>query len=228
MSKTIVTYNVNGIRAALKKGLDEYIRTTQPDIVCIQETKAQPEQVDLQTFQDLGYHPHWHSADKKGYSGVLTMSKERPSQVEAGCGIPEYDAEGRILRTDFGEWTLLNCYWPSGTTGDARQDFKMTSLADFKQWVNALQQERPKLIIVGDYNIAHTELDIHDPKSNKKTSGFLPEERKWLTDWFDSGFTDAFRYCHNIAGGATVPEPGSAIKAGVSTTNRSAIRCAIT
>ncbi len=196
MSKTIVSYNVNGIRAAIKKGLDEWVASLPIDILCIQETKARPEQVDATVFEEMGYHHHWHSAEKKGYSGVATFSKEAPSLVVEGCGIEKYDKEGRILRTDFGDWTLLNIYFPSGTSGDERQAVKMDFLADMHQWINELRKERPKMVILGDYNIAHTEMDIHNPKSNKKTSGFLPEEREWMSQWFADGYTDAFRFLH--------------------------------
>ena len=192
----IISYNVNGIRAAAKKGLIEFIQEGQFDIVCLQETKAMKEQFDVSLIEDLGYIHHWHSAEKKGYSGVATFSKTAPDQVIEGCGIERYDREGRILRTDFGDWTLLNCYFPSGTSGDERQAFKMEFLSDFFNWIEELRKERPQLIIVGDYNVAHTENDIHDPVRNKKSSGFLPEERAWMTKWFDSGFTDAFRHAH--------------------------------
>ena len=194
MSKTIVSYNVNGIRAAVKKGLVEWLKEGSYDILCVQETKAQVDQVDTTPFTDLGYQHHWYSAEKKGYSGVATFSKQTPDLVVEGCGIEKYDREGRILRTDFGDLTLLNCYFPSGTSGDERQAFKMEFLADFFIWIGELRKERPNLLIVGDYNIAHTENDIHDPVRNKKNSGFLPEEREWLTQWFDNGFVDAYRY----------------------------------
>lgn len=191
---TIVSYNVNGIRAAIGKGLLEWIKAGDFDIVCFQETKAQVSDVPVLEIEALGYQHFWHSAQKKGYSGTAIFTKRTPDKVVEGCGIAAYDNEGRILRADFGDWTILNCYFPSGTSGDERQDFKMQFLADFEQWVAELRQERPKLIIVGDYNIAHEEIDIHDPKGNKKSSGFLPEERAWVTQWLGSGFTDAFRY----------------------------------
>ncbi|GJM31573.1 MAG: exodeoxyribonuclease [Saprospiraceae bacterium] len=190
----IVSYNVNGIRAALKKGFKEWLEKEQFDLVCVQETKAHPDQVDTTIFEELGYHHCWHSAEKKGYSGVATFSRKQPDQVITGCGMEKYDREGRILRTDYGDWTLLNCYFPSGTSGELRQAFKMEFLADFHEWIKVLRQERPKLIIVGDYNIAHQEIDIHDPVRNKNNSGFLPEERAWMTQWFASDFTDSFRY----------------------------------
>lgn len=194
MAKKIISYNLNGIRAALNKGFDDWVRDNDFDIICVQETKAQPEQIDSDLFAELGYKTFAHSAEKKGYSGVATLTRQKPDKVVEGCGIAKYDAEGRILRTDFGDWTLLNCYFPSGTTGDVRQAFKMEFLDEFYDWVHALIQERPKLIVVGDYNIAHHEIDIHDPVRNKTNSGFLPEERAWLTRWFDNGFTDAFRH----------------------------------
>ena len=191
----ILSYNTNGIRSALNKGLTTFLATDTYDIVCIQETKAHPEQVDTEGLTQLGYtQQHWVSAEKKGYSGVAIFSKVAPDLVVEGMGNNRYDSEGRIIRADFGDWTLLNCYFPSGTSGDERQGVKMDFLADFFVWIEELKKTRPKLIIVGDYNIAHTELDIHNPKGNVKTSGFLPEERAWLTAWFGSGFTDAFRF----------------------------------
>lgn len=189
----IISYNVNGIRAALNKGLHEWLATENPDVFCVQETKAEAAQVNTHLLEDLGYQGFWHSAEKKGYSGVATFSKIQPSRVQAGCGIAEYDREGRILRTDFGDWTLLNCYFPSGTSGEERQAVKMRFLDDFYAWARELALTRPKLIVAGDYNIAHTEKDIHDPKGNKKSSGFLPEERAWMDLWLQNGFTDAFR-----------------------------------
>lgn len=190
----IISYNLNGIRSALNKGLLDWLAREQPDILCIQESKAQPSDVDMAAFEALGYHYHWHSAEKKGYSGVITFSKRKPDFVCIGCGLEDYDREGRVLRTDFGDWTLLNCYFPSGTTGEIRQGFKMQFLDYFFEWVEKLKKERPRLIVVGDYNIAHQEIDIHDPKGNKNTTGFLPEERAWMSRWLDSGFTDAYRH----------------------------------
>lgn len=193
---SIVSYNVNGIRAAINKSLFDWLAAEQFDIVCFQETKAQPTDVGPLHFESLGYRHYWHSAEKKGYSGVATFCKREPDHVEVGCGIEKYDREGRILRTDFGNWTLLNCYFPSGTTGEVRQAFKMEFLDDFQYWINDLKAQRPNLIVVGDFNIAHTERDIHDPKGNKNSSGFLPEERAWMTRWLENGFTDAFRHRH--------------------------------
>lgn len=196
MATRIISYNVNGIRAAMRKGFVEWMQEHDFDIVCLQETKARPGQVNTEAFEALGYSHYWHSAEKKGYSGVATFSKSTPDLVVKGCGMKKYDSEGRILRTDYGDWTLLNCYFPSGTSGDERQAFKMEFLDDFHRWIEELRAERPKLIIVGDYNIAHTEQDIHDPVRNKKNSGFLPEEREWLTNWFNNGFIDTYRHVH--------------------------------
>lgn len=191
---SIVSYNVNGIRSAANKGFWDWMADGRYDLVCVQEIKALQSDVDLAPLESMGYHHYWHPAEKKGYSGVAIFSKRPPDRVVVGCGLPAYDAEGRVLRADFGDWTILNCYFPSGTTGDVRQDFKMKFLADFGVWVETLKKERPRLIVVGDYNIAHTEIDIHDPKGNKNNSGFLPDERAWLSNWFSNGFTDAFRY----------------------------------
>ncbi len=196
MALRILSYNVNGIRSAASKGLAGWLSENPFDILCFQEMKAERDQFDASELEALGYNAFWHSAQKKGYSGVATFSKIPPDHVAAGCGMDKYDREGRILRTDFGDWTLLNCYFPSGTTGDERQAFKMEFLDDFFGWIQELRRERPRLIVAGDYNIAHREIDIHDPVGNKKSSGFLPEEREWMSRWFHSGFTDTFRHLH--------------------------------
>lgn len=190
----IISYNINGIRAAIKKGLVEWIAANDFDILCFQETKAQPEQIDSEAFEKLGYHCHWHSAVKKGYSGVGIISKMKPDNIVVGCGIDTYDNEGRILRADFGDLSVMSVYIPSGSSGDVRQDLKMVFLDDFLKFTNELRQERPQLIISGDYNICHKAIDIHNPKTNKNTSGFKPEERAWMDDFFGTGFIDSFRH----------------------------------
>lgn len=192
----VVSYNVNGIRAALTKGFAEWLEAGDFDIVCVQETKAEKEQVDTSIFENLGYHQQWFSAEKKGYSGVLILSKKAPLYVETGCGLEVAQKEGRLIRCDFEDFTLLNCYFPSGTSGDERQDIKMNFLDSMFDFIQNLKKEKEKIILVGDYNIAHTEIDIHDPKGNKNSTGFLPEERAWMTKWFESGFTDAFRHAN--------------------------------
>ncbi len=190
----LISYNVNGIRAALKKGLAEWLAGEDIDIVAIQETKAMIEQVDLSELEALGYTAYFHSAEKKGYSGVALLCKQQPDMVNVGTGIDWIDIEGRVIRADFGDLTLVNAYFPSGTSGEERQAIKYKFLDAMYDWIEELKAKRPNLILVGDYNIAHTEIDIHNPKSNKKTSGFLPEERAWMTKWFESGMIDAYRH----------------------------------
>ena len=192
----LISYNLNGLRAALKKDLVKWVTEEDPDYFCIQETKSQEEQVPPEIFEKLGYHAYWHSAEKKGYSGVLTYSKEPASKVVKGMGKAEYDAEGRVLRTDFGDWTLVNLYLPSSTSGEERHNFKMDFLEDFGKWAKKLLKTRKKLIIVGDYNIVRLDIDIHNPTRKDKPPGFRPEERAWLQKWFDKDFKDAFRELH--------------------------------
>lgn len=196
---TIATYNVNGVRAALRKGLAEWAASVDVDVLCLQETKAAPDQVEMDELAAAGYtHAAWHSAtSKKGYSGVLTLSKQAPDRVVEGCQLDVYDCEGRVIRTDFGDLTILNCYFPNGGQGDHRQAYKYRFLDDFMDFVLDLQQTRPHLLVVGDYNIAHQEIDLHAPKRNENTTGFLPDERAWMTKWFDrTGMVDAFRHLH--------------------------------
>lgn len=190
----IITYNVNGIRAAMNKDLVGWLKAANPDVLCLQETKATPDQVDEKAFEDLGYHLYWYSAQKKGYSGVAIFSKLKPKHVEYGCGIEKYDFEGRIIRLDFDQCSVMSVYHPSGSSGDDRQAFKMQWLADFQLYINDLKAKIPNLILCGDYNICHKPIDIHNPKSNANTSGFLPEEREWMEQFIQSGFIDSFRY----------------------------------
>lgn len=190
----IISYNVNGIRAALNKGFLTWLKSANPDVICIQETKAHKEQLDLNVFEELGFnHQHWFSAQKKGYSGVAILSKSEPKNVVYGTGIETMDLEGRNLRADFEEFSVMSLYLPSGTNLD-RLEFKLTYMAQFQEYVNQLKREIPNLVICGDYNICHTEIDIHNPVQNKNTSGFLPVEREWLGNFIDSGFIDSFRH----------------------------------
>jgi len=190
----IITYNVNGIRAAIRKGLYDWIVATQPDVLSIQETKAQPDQIPLEEFEALGYYSFIHSAVKKGYSGVAIFTKIKPNYVEYGMGIEQYDFEGRVIRADYNEVSVISVYHPSGSSGQERQNFKMQWLSDFQTYINQLKKEKPNLVISGDYNICHQPIDIHDPIRNATVSGFLPEEREWLSGFINSGFIDSFRH----------------------------------
>lgn len=191
----IVSYNVNGIRAAIKKGFIDWLATDPADIVCLQETKATKNDIDHSALEDLGYNHHfWFSAEKKGYSGVAVFSKLKPDNVQYGNGIMQSDAEGRVIRADYGDVTLINAYFPSGTSGDERQTYKYQWLDEFFDYLDVLRKERPQLIVCGDYNICHREIDIHNPVGNKKSSGFLPEERAWMDRFFENGFVDSFRH----------------------------------
>ncbi|WP_152285932.1 exodeoxyribonuclease III [Flavicella marina] len=189
----VISYNVNGIRAALKKGFIEWLEAANPDVLCLQEIKAQEEQLDLTLFENAGYkYSYWFSAQKKGYSGVAILCKEKPNNVVFGTGIESMDFEGRNLRVDFDTVSIMSLYLPSGTN-DARLDFKFTFMDEFQVYVNELKKEIPNLIICGDYNICHEEIDIHNPKM-KGVSGFLPEERAWLDGFIKNGFIDSFRF----------------------------------
>jgi exodeoxyribonuclease III len=190
----IVTYNVNGIRAAIGKGFFNWLSETNADVVCLQEIKAMPEQIPLLDFELLGYSAYWFPAMKKGYSGVAILSKQEPGQVVYGMNHSTSDAEGRFLMLDFGNLNIASVYVPSGSSGEVRQDYKMLWLDDFYHFVLQLKKSHPNLIISGDYNICHQPIDIHDPVRNAQSSGFLPEERDWLTKFINLGFTDAFRY----------------------------------
>ena len=191
----IITYNVNGIRSAMSKNLMGWLQATNADMVCLQETKASPDQIqDIYLFEQLGYHHYWYPAQKKGYSGVAILSKIKPNHVEIGCGIDCFDEEGRIIRADFDDFSLMSVYMPSGSSGDIRQEFKYKFLDEFYPYINELKWKYPQLIISGDYNICHRPIDIHNPKSNANSSGFLLEEREWMEKLLSNGFIDTFRH----------------------------------
>jgi exodeoxyribonuclease III len=190
----IITYNVNGIRAAIKRGFIDWLKTDPADIICLQEIKAKREDIDIESIEAAGYRSWWFSAQKKGYSGVAILSKLSPDNVEYGHGNDQSDFEGRVLRADFNNITLINAYFPSGTTGEPRQSYKYVWLDEFLDYLNELRKTRSKIIVCGDYNIAHKEIDIHNPVSNKKTSGFLPGERVWFDKFIENDFVDGFRH----------------------------------
>jgi exodeoxyribonuclease-3 len=191
----IASYNVNGIRAAINKGFIEWLNATNPDVICLQEIKALKEQLDLELFTSIGYeHNYWFSAQKKGYSGVAVLCKEKPDHVEYGTGIESMDFEGRNLRVDFNGTSIMSMYLPSGTN-DARLSHKFEYMDLILQYLSDLRKDLPNLVVCGDYNICHEPIDIHNPKM-KGVSGYLPEEREWLGKFIDSGFIDSFRYLH--------------------------------
>jgi exodeoxyribonuclease-3 len=193
MTKKIISYNINGIRAAVNKGFDKWLKESIPDILCIQETKIQPDQIDNEIYKKMGYNIYWFSAEKKGYSGTALFSREEPESVIYGINMHKYDREGRLIRADYKDITLICAYIPSGTMGGVRQDFKMEFLADFQNYINNLKSINKNIIISGDFNICHRPIDINYPEKHKKSSGFLPEEREWMDNFFKSGFIDTFR-----------------------------------
>lgn len=196
-SLRIVSYNVNGIRAAMNKGLIEWLKTDPADIICVQETKAHKDNVAHALFTELGFHDYWFSAKKKGYSGVAVFSKIKADHVVHGTGHGMSDDEGRVIQLDFGDLRLINAYFPSGSSGDERQGYKYQWLEEFHAYLEELKKTHPRLVLCGDYNIAHKEIDIHDPKGNKNSSGFLPDERAWMDKLINSGWVDSFRHFHS-------------------------------
>lgn len=190
----IISYNVNGIRAALNKGFIDWLKAANPDVICLQEIKALKEQLDLSVFEQAGYkYQYWFSAQKKGYSGVAILSKTEPNHVEYGTGIESMDFEGRNIRADFDGVSIMSLYLPSGTNID-RLEHKLEYMDMFQNYIDNLKKHLPNLIICGDYNICHEEIDIHNPKGLKNVSGFLPVERAWIGGFINSGFIDSFRY----------------------------------
>ena len=207
----IISYNVNGIRAAMRKGLADWLQVANPDIICIQETKAHKEQVDVEAIEAAGYPYHyWYSAERKGYSGVAIFSKIKPNHVEYGTGIDYMDAEGRNIRLDFDDFSVMSLYMPSGTNID-RLELKFAAMDDFRTYIDGLKTEIPNLIICGDYNICHQAIDIHDPIRNANVSGFLPNDRAWLDKFIKSGSTKNLTI---FRGGRIAPTPAITTKVG--------------
>ena len=199
MDLRIITYNVNGIRAAIKKGFIDWLKTDPADVICLQELKAQDCDIDIDAIQSAGYRPYVFCAQKKGYSGVGILSKLLPDNMQFGHSNEQSDFEGRVIRADYGDITLVNAYFPSGTSGEERQAYKYLWLDEFLDYLNDLKKTRNKIIVCGDYNIAHKEIDIFNPKGNKKTTGFLPEERAWMDKFMENGFVDGFRFLNKDA-----------------------------
>lgn len=194
----LLCWNVNGLRAVLKKGFLDWLHKESADIVCLQEIKAQKEQID-QTLLEIGdYQRYWHSAERKGYSGVATFTKRKPTQVQYGLGIPRFDVEGRVLVTEFPEFTLFNVYFPNGKRDSERLNYKMEFYEAILEHWQALRKSGKKLIICGDYNTAHKEIDLARPKENVNVSGFLLIERGWMDKLVGLGYVDVFRIYNSL------------------------------
>ena len=192
----ILSWNVNGIRAATRKGFNDFLKQYQPDLLGIQETKATREQAEPHLSDDHGYHLEWNAAQRKGYSGVATFTRNQPLSTELGLGFEQFDNEGRVILSEFPEFTFLNIYFPNGQRDKARLEYKLGFYKATLDLCSAMRKEGRKLIIGGDFNTAHTEIDLKNPKSNQDTSGFLPEERAWIDRYLEAGFIDVFRQQH--------------------------------
>lgn len=192
----LYSWNVNGVRAALRKGFLDWLNETRPDVLCIQETKAHPEQLDAELVRPEGYHAYWSSAERKGYSGVALFSKQEPTSVELGLGIEEYDIEGRTIVADYDDFVLIAAYFPNGGRDLSRVPFKMAYKKAFLDYCNRLRDAGRSVVFCGDVNTAHQEIDLARPKQNEKSTGFLPEERAWIDEVVSQGYVDTFRSLH--------------------------------
>ncbi|WP_055667666.1 exodeoxyribonuclease III [Desnuesiella massiliensis] len=190
----IISWNVNGIRAIMKKGFIDWVTSENPDILCLQETKLQENQLTEEIINIAGYKSYFSFAEKKGYSGVAIYTKHEPEAIYKGFGLESFDTEGRILRADYKDFTLINIYFPNGQMNEDRLKFKLDFYDATLDYCNNLVSQGKKLVICGDYNTAHKEIDIKNAKANEKTSGFLPIEREWLTKLIGNGYTDTFRH----------------------------------
>ncbi len=192
----ITTWNVNGIRAAMKKGFLDWFGESEPDVLCLQEVKAYKEQVSEELTHVSGYHQFWNSAERAGYSGVATFSKSEPLSVTAGFGAEKFIGEGRTIVTKFPEFYLFNIYFPNGQRDQERLDYKLGFYEALLSHCDELIAAGNEVIITGDFNTAHREIDLANPKSNEKNSGFMPIEREWIDRYLEHGFIDAFRELH--------------------------------
>ena len=190
----MLSWNVNGVRAAARKGLLEWLSAAAPDILCLQETKAHPDQLGSRLAQPQGYHAYWDYPDRPGYSGVATLCREAPLSVRNGFGVPRFDAEGRVILARYPQFTLLNVYFPNGKKDAERLKYKMDFYEAFLDFTDGLRAKGERLIVCGDFNTAHNEIDLARPKENEKVSGFLPMEREWLDRWVAHGYVDTFRH----------------------------------
>ncbi len=194
LSMKLMTWNVNGLRAAVRKGFLEWLSHEDADIVCVQEIKAKTDQLDESLLTPHGMHSYWNSAQKLGYSGVAIFSKKKPLKVQQGIGLPVHDSEGRVLLAEYSDFTVLNCYFPNTQPDHARLPFKLMFCEKIIQLCESLKKSGKPLIICGDFNVAHQEIDLKNPKSNQNNAGFLPEERDWMTRFLELGYVDTFRY----------------------------------
>ena len=189
----IFSWNVNGLRAVVKKGFFDWLESEVPDVVCLQEIKARTADLDESILNPKGYHTFWNPADRKGYSGVAIFTKKKPAAVHLGMGIERFDCEGRILRIEFKDFDLFSVYFPNGTSGEERLQYKMEFYDSFLDHCEELRAQGRELVITGDVNTAHKPIDLKNPKANQKNSGFLPEERAWVDKFIEHGYVDSFR-----------------------------------
>ena len=199
-STKIISWNVNGIRAAVKKGFLDYLNNEKPDILCIQESKAHKDQLSSEILQDHGYYNYWHSGIKKGYSGVATFTKKEPLYIQEGIGIEKYDREGRVLITEHEKFLVYNIYFPNGQKDQVRLKYKLDFYDDLLPIINEQVESGNNVIVAGDWNTAHRPIDLARPKENIKTSGFLPIEREKLDQYISNGWVDTFRLFHDAPG----------------------------
>jgi exodeoxyribonuclease-3 len=198
----LYSWNVNGVRAAQKKGFLEWLHQERPDVLAIQETKCHPDQLDPELRQPEDYHAYWAFAERKGYSGVALFAKKKPKLVQIGLGIPEYDREGRTIVADYGDFTLIAAYFPNGSRDHSRVPFKMAYKSDFLAYCNDLLAAGKSVIFCGDVNTAHQEIDLARPKQNQNTTGFLPVERAWIDEVVAQGYVDTYRFLNPDQTGA--------------------------
>lgn len=194
----IVTWNVNGIRACGQKGLGSFIRQENPDLLCLQETKAHQDHVTEDLVRPEGRFSYWSSAQKQGYSGVVTYTREEPKSVQYGIGVRKFDSEGRFVITDHSDFILFNVYFPNGGSGQERHDFKQDFLVRFREHLEEVHATGREIVLVGDYNVAYLDIDVYDPIGMSTVSGFFPEEREWFRGFLKGSFTDTYRLLHPV------------------------------